>query len=70
MSDRPSRGERGPYEAASIVFGAIIMIFGIWGATKTLVNGDGPGSGAFIISCVFTLLGAGRVWLGWRTGPS
>lgn len=65
MSDPPKRG-RTPYEAASVVFGAIIVIFGLWGAIKTLANGEGPGSAAFLISCVLALLGAGRVWLGLR----
>lgn len=68
MSDQPERerASRTPYEAASIVFGAIIIGFGVWGAVKTLANGDGPGSPEFVISCVFVLLGAGRVWLGLR----
>ena len=55
------------YEAASIVFGAVIVVFGLWGAIATLASGDGPGSAAFIISVVFVLLGAGRVYLGLRT---
>ncbi len=55
------------YEAASIVFGAVIVVFGLWGAIETLASGDGPGSAAFIISVVFVLLGAGRVYLGLRT---
>jgi len=55
------------YEAASVVFGAVIVVFGLWGAIETLASGDGPGSAAFIISVVFVLLGAGRVYLGLRT---
>ena len=68
MSEGPQRerASRTPYEAASIVFGAIIVVFGVWGAVKTLTNGDGPGSAEFVISCVFVLLGVGRVWLGLR----
>lgn len=57
---------RSPYEGASVVFGAVIVLFGAWGATKTIVNGDGPGSAEFLISCLFVALGAGRVWLGLR----
>lgn len=57
------------YEAASVVFGAIIIAFGMWGAIETLASGDGPGSAAFIISVVFVLLGAGRVYLGLRAQP-
>lgn len=60
------RRERSVYEAASVVFGTVIVVFGIWGATETLLSGDGPGSAAFIISVVFVLLGAGRVYLGLR----
>jgi hypothetical protein len=63
VSERP---ERSPYEAASIVFGAVIVLFGVWGAAKTIANGDGPGSAEFLISCVFIALGAGRVWLALR----
>jgi hypothetical protein len=57
------------YEAASVVFGAIIIAFGMWGAIETLASGDGPGSAAFIISVVFVLLGAGRVYLALRAHP-
>ena len=48
------------------MFGAVIVLFGVWGAAKTIVNGGGPGSAEFLISCVFVALGAGRVWLGLR----
>lgn len=65
VSDRP-RPDRTPYEAASIVFGAVIVVFGVWGAAKTLATGGGIGSAEFLISCLFVLLGAGRVGLGLR----
>ena len=67
MSGETKRRERGPYEGASILFGALVVLFGLWGAIDTLAGGEGPGSGAFIISVVFVLLGAGRVYLGLRT---
>lgn len=57
---------RAPFEAASVVFGVVMVGFGVWGAVKTLTNGDGPGSAGFVISCLFVALGAGRVWLGLR----
>ena len=60
------RRERTPYEGASIVFGAVIVLFGIWGGIETLVDGPGAASGAFVICVVFVLLGAGRVYLGLR----
>lgn len=62
----PKRRERTPYEGASIVFGAVIVIFGLWGGIKTLVDGPGAASGAFVICVVFVLLGVGRVYLGLR----
>ena len=62
----PKRRERTAYEGASIVFGAVIVIFGLWGGIKTLIDGPGAASGAFVICVVFVLLGAGRVWLGLR----
>jgi len=52
-----------------VVFGAVIVVFGLWGAIETLASGEGPGSAAFIISAVFVLLGGGRVYLGLRTQP-
>lgn len=64
--DRSGRRERTPYEGASVVFGAIIVIFGLWAAIKTLSRGEGAGSPEFVISAVFVLLGAGRVYLGLR----
>jgi hypothetical protein len=67
VSTETGRRERSPYEGATILFGALIVLFGLWGAIDTLAGGDGPGSAAFIISVVFVLLGAGRVYLGLRT---
>lgn len=67
MAADPQRRERTPYDGASIVFGAIIAFFGLWGALETLSRGEGPGSTAFIISVVFVLLGAGRVLLALRS---
>lgn len=64
----PGKRERSPYEGASIVFGAVIVLFGLWGAIKTLAVGDGAGSAGFIISAIFVLLGAGRIYLGLRAG--
>jgi hypothetical protein len=63
--EKPRR-ERTPYEGASVVFGAVIVLFGIWGGIETLVDGPGAASGAFVICVVFVLLGAGRVYLGLR----
>lgn len=63
--EKPRR-KRTPYEGASIVFGAVIVLFGIWGGIETLVDGPGAASGAFVICVVFVLLGAGRVYLGLR----
>ena len=63
--EKPRR-ERTPYEGASIVFGAVIVLFGLWGGIETLIDGPGAASGAFVICVVFVLLGAGRVYLGLR----
>jgi hypothetical protein len=59
--------ERSIYEVASVVFGAIIVGFAVWGGIKVVVDGDGVGSGAFVICVVFALLGAGRIYLGLKT---
>jgi len=61
-SGRPR--ERDVFEIASMVFGAIIMIFGLWGAIATI--GGGLGSAGFVISVIFFLLGAGRLYMGFR----
>jgi hypothetical protein len=63
--ERP-QPQRSPYEVASVVFGAIIVLFGVWGAVKSAFDGPGVGSEAFVISVVFVALGAGRVVLGLR----
>lgn len=68
MAEPRNSRERSVYEGASIVFGAVILLFGLWGALETLASGEGPGSAAFIISSAFVLLGAGRVLLGLRAG--
>ena len=59
--------ERDVFEIASMVFGAIIAFFGLWGAIATI--GGGLGSAGFLISVIFFLLGAGRVYMGFRGRP-
>ncbi len=56
--------ERDVFEIASMVFGAIIVFFGLWGAIATI--GGGVGSAGFVISIIFTALGAGRLYYGFR----
>jgi hypothetical protein len=56
--------ERDTFEVASMVFGAIIAFFGLWGAIATI--GGGIGSAGFVISVIFTLLGLGRLYFGFR----
>jgi len=56
--------ERDVFEVASMVFGAIIAFFGLWGAIATI--GGGIGSAGFVISVIFFLLGAGRLYMGFR----
>jgi len=56
--------ERDTFEVASMVFGAIIAFFGLWGAIATI--GGGLGSAGFVISVIFFLLGVGRLYMGFR----
>lgn len=56
--------ERDVFEIASMVFGAVIAIFGLWGAIATI--GGGIGSAGFVISVIFTLLGLGRLYFGFH----
>ncbi len=66
MSGNERRDEPDIYAAASVVFGSVIMIFGLWAAIKILATGEGAGSIEFVISVVFVLLGGGRVYWGLR----
>lgn len=61
-----AKPDRTAYQGASIVFGVVAVIFGLWGALASLGDDGGPGSPGFIISVVFVVLGVGRVYLGYR----
>ena len=63
-TSEPPKRERSLYEISSAFFAGCVILFAVAGIAVTLTNGDGPGSAGFIISVVFLLLGAGRLYLG------
>jgi hypothetical protein len=55
------------YRAVSRLFAAVILAFGIAIVAVTIANGGGPLSFGILIGVVFSLLGAGRLYLSFRT---
>lgn len=66
MSSHPVPPQRGYFESISLLAGSVIVIFGLAGAIVTLTDGLGPGAPGFLISIGFVILGAGRIYYGWR----
>lgn len=54
------------YRAATRVFSAIILGFGVAIVAITLGRGGGPGAVGLWIGLIFTALGAGRLYLAVR----
>jgi hypothetical protein len=54
------------YRAVSRIFALIVVGFGLAIIVVTLVNGGGVASYGLVIGVLFTLLGAGRVYLSFR----
>jgi len=55
---------RGAVRAFSLVFVAV----GLLVLVVTLANGGGPASVGFLLGIAFILVGAGRLWIGTRSG--
>jgi hypothetical protein len=55
---------RGAVTGLSVVFLAI----GLLVLVVTLANGGGPASVGFLMGIAFLGIGAGRLWVNWRTG--
>lgn len=55
------------YRGATRVFAAIIIVFGVVIVAVTLANGGGIAAFGLWIGLVFTGLGAGRLYLSYRT---
>ena len=51
------------YRGVTKLFSGLILLFGLTIVIVTLANGGGFGSAGFLIGVVFTLLGAGRLYL-------
>ncbi|UJA20399.1 hypothetical protein HJD18_09395 [Thermoleophilia bacterium SCSIO 60948] len=54
------------YRGVTKLFSGLICLFGITIVIVTLANGGGVSSAGFLIGVVFTLLGAGRLYLAIR----
>jgi hypothetical protein len=55
------------YRAVTRIFGAIIVVFGVVILAVTLVNGGGITAGGFWLGLLFMGLGAGRLYLAFRS---
>ncbi len=60
-------GER-VYRGAVRAFSLAMLAIGLAVLVTTLANGGGPASYGFLIGIAFVAVGAGRLWLGARTG--
>jgi len=55
------------YRGVTSIFAVIITGFGLAIVIVTLANGGGPLSSGLLIGIIFTLLGAGRLYLARRS---
>jgi VIT1/CCC1 family predicted Fe2+/Mn2+ transporter len=60
-------GER-VYRGAVLSFSIAFLLLGIAVLAITLANGGGPASTGFLMGVAFLAVGAGRLWLGRRSG--
>ena len=67
MTHRPQRPTPSEgYQLATRAFAVVIIGFGIAIITITLVEGGGPLSTGLLLGVLFTVLGAGRLYLSLR----
>jgi hypothetical protein len=52
-----------------VLLGSLTCLIGVALIVTTLANGGGPLAVGFVVGVLFTLLGAGRVFLAGRSGP-
>lgn len=55
------------YRGATRVFAAVILAFGVAIVVITLANGGGIAASGLWIGLIFTALGAGRLYLSYRS---
>lgn len=56
------------YHGAVRAFSLAFLAIGIVVLAVTLANGGGPASVGFLLGIAFILVGAGRLWIGARSG--
>jgi hypothetical protein len=56
------------YHGAVRAFSLAFLAIGIVVLVVTLANGGGPASVGFLLGVAFVLVGAGRLWIGTRSG--
>lgn len=56
------------YRQAVRAFSLVFVAIGLVVLTVTLANGGGPASVGFLMGIAFVAVGAGRLWIGSRTG--
>jgi len=56
------------YHGAVRAFSLAFLAIGIVVLVVTLANGGGPASVGFLLGIAFILVGAGRLWIGTRSG--
>jgi hypothetical protein len=60
-SERFYRGAVRAFSLAFLAIGLLVLVV-------TLANGGGPASMGFLLGIAFLLVGAGRLWLGSKSG--
>jgi hypothetical protein len=60
-SDRFYHGAVRAFSLAFLAIGVVVLVV-------TLANGGGPASVGFLLGVAFLLVGAGRLWIGTRSG--
>jgi uncharacterized membrane protein HdeD (DUF308 family) len=58
------------YRSSTMVMGALTLLIGLALVVTTIARGGGPLAVGFIVGVLFTLLGAGRLFLAVRSRPN
>lgn len=58
---------RDVHRGGTVLLSALLLIVGVALVIRTLVAGGGAGALGVVLGVLFTLAGAGRLWIVWRT---
>jgi hypothetical protein len=55
------------HRGGTVLLSVLLLIVGVALVVRTVVAGGGAGALGIVLGVLFTLAGAGRLWIVWRT---